>query len=102
IINEKFFQSLPRNYQLIVQHAGRAAEITGTASEIVGSYYMGVDYSLSKGMEIYTPTPEELAQFREKSQRPVIEWLSNEIGKEWVDGILAATEKSMKRWGYDK
>lgn len=102
IINEKFFQSLPRNYQMIVQNAGRAAEIAGTASEIIGSYYMGVDYSLSKGMEIYTPTPEEMAAFREKAQMPIIEWLNKEVGKEWVDEMMAATEASIKKWEYNK
>lgn len=102
IINEEFFQSLPRNYQMIVQNAGRAAEIAGTASEIIGSYYMGVDYSLSKGMEIYTPSPEEMAAFREAAQKPIIEWLNQEVGKEWVDEMMAATEASIKRWGYDK
>lgn len=100
IINDKFFQSLPKPYQMVLQHAGRAAEIAGTGSEIIGSYYMGVDYALSKGMEIYTPTPEELAKFREKSQGPVIEWLNKEIGKEWVDGIMKATDEAMKMYGY--
>lgn len=102
IINEDFYQSLPRHYQMVIQHAGRAAEIAGTASEIIGSYYMGVDYSLSKGMEIYSPTPEEMAQFREKAQGPIIEWLNQEVGKEWVDEMMAATDASIKKWGYDK
>lgn len=100
IMNDKFFQSLPANYQQVVLNAGRAAEIAGTASEIIGSYYMGNDYALSKGMEIYSPTPEELAQFREKSQGPVVEWLRKEIGDKWVDEILKATEESKKKWGF--
>ncbi len=102
IINDEFFQSLPRHYQLVLQHAGRAAEITGTASEIIASYYMGVDYSLSKGMEIYSPTPEEMAKFREKAQQPIIDWLNQEVGKEWVDQMMEATNASIKKWGYDR
>ncbi len=102
IMNDEFFNKLPRNYQMIVQNAGRAAEIAGTASEIIGSYYMGVDYSLSKGMEIYTPTPAEMAKFRDTAQKPIIEWLNKEVGKEWVDQMMAATDASIKKFGYDK
>ncbi len=37
-----------------------------------------------KGMEVYNPTPAELAKFRELAQPAGKKWVENEIGKEWV------------------
>ncbi len=101
IINDDFFNSLPEKYQVVVKEAGRQAALAGTASEHIASYIVGVKYCLSKGMEIYKPTPEELAMFREKAQGPVVEWLKGEIGAETVDGMLQAVEEAREKLGYN-
>lgn len=51
-----------------------------------------------EGMQVYSPTPEELELFRERAQPPVIEWLESDLGDdaEWVtrlqEAIANATE----------
>ena len=42
------------------------------------------------GMEVYVPTPEEIAAFREIAQPAVREHLEGAIGEEWVSKLLAA------------
>lgn len=100
IMNDEFFNSLPEKFQVVLKEAGSQAALAGTASEHIASYIVGVDYCLSKGMEIYKPTPAELAMFREKAQGPVVEWLKGEIGAEVVEGMLQAVADAKAKFGY--
>jgi len=100
IINDEFFNSLPEKFQVVLKEAGSQAALAGTASEHIASYIVGVKYCLDKGMEIYKPTPDELAMFREAAQGPVVEWLKGEIGAEVVDGMLKAVEETRAKLGY--
>jgi tripartite ATP-independent transporter DctP family solute receptor len=100
IINDKFFNSLPEKFQVVLKEAGSQAALAGTASEHIASYIVGVDYCLSHGMEIYKPTPEEIAQFRGLCQEPVAEWLRGEIGAEIVDGMLKTVAETKAKLGY--
>jgi C4-dicarboxylate-binding protein DctP len=101
IINDKFFNSLPKKYQVVLKEAGSQAALAGTASEHIASYIVGVEYCKSKGMELYKPTPEELAMFREKAQPPVVEWLKEELGEDTVNGMLQAVDEANKELGYN-
>ena len=100
IINDDFYNSLPEQYQQVLKLAGFMAEITGTASEIMASYHDGVQYALNRGMEIYAPTSDELNQFRDKAQEPVVRWLRSQIGDYWVDGFLQAAADAEAKYGY--
>ncbi|MCG8515729.1 MAG: DctP family TRAP transporter solute-binding subunit [Halanaerobiales bacterium] len=99
VINDQFFNSLPREFQLVIKEAGSEAARAGTASEHIASYIVGVDYVLEHGMEIYKPTPDEMEMFREKST-PVINWLKNEIGAEPVEEMIKTVEKYSEKLGY--
>lgn len=46
------------------------------------------------GVEVYVNTPEEKAQFAEVAQGPVLEFLSGELGAEYVDGFVKAVADS--------
>jgi hypothetical protein len=50
-------------------------------------------------MEIYSPTPAELEQFK-KAVEPVTEWLKGEIGAATVDGFLKAVKEAEAALGY--
>ncbi|MDJ0622400.1 MAG: DctP family TRAP transporter solute-binding subunit [Desulfocapsaceae bacterium] len=48
-----------------------------------------------KGMEVYNPTPAELAEFRKLAQPAGRKWVVEEIGEEWVaklEGAIKATQ----------
>ncbi|AZO93765.1 DctP family TRAP transporter solute-binding subunit [Halocella sp. SP3-1] len=100
VINDEFFNSLPKKYQVEILNAGKEAALAGTASEHIASYVNGVNYVTEKGMSIYRPTPAELELFKAKTQPSVIEWLSSEIGSDVVEGMLDTVEKYEKKLGY--
>jgi TRAP-type C4-dicarboxylate transport system substrate-binding protein len=44
-----------------------------------------------KGMQVQRLTPAQVDAFRQKAQPAVREWLEREIGREWVEKLVAAT-----------
>ena len=93
VMNEKFFQSLPKETQAIVK---QGAVVAGTVNRGIQTLLsiLGVNTLKEKGMEIYTPNAKELAMFREAAQKPLTEYVEKQIGKEWVDKILKAAKES--------
>ena len=52
------------------------------------------------GVEVYVNSPDEKKAFGEKAQKPVREFLSEELGTDYVDGFLAAvSETEAKLYG---
>ncbi len=95
-INNKFYNSLPADLQQIVYEG---ADIAGTVHKALETYASGVTavgQLIKEGMEIYTPTAAELAQFQEASQKPVIDWIKGEIDGKWVDDFLKSIEDAKK------
>lgn len=93
MMNEGKFQSLSKPHQKIFLEAGYVASIAGRAIEALSSA-LGVETLQKKGMTVYGPTAEEMAQFRNLSQKPVVTWLRKELGKDeiWVDRVLKGVE----------
>ena len=96
-INEKFYQSLPDDLKFIVADSARIAAIAYRGLLEFGN---GLDIQdlTKKGMEIYAPSPAEVAKFKDATQGAVKEYLVKEIGKEWVDKLTAAIEKAEKEY----
>ena len=88
-MNEKFFQSLPPDLQAVVQKAGKDACIEERRVNRVFTAE-GIKTLKEKGVTVYTPTADELAQFKAATQQPVIDWLKTKVDQKWIDGILAA------------
>ncbi len=53
----------------------------------------------SAGMNIYKPTQQELAQFREIAQPAGLEFIRKKIGNEWVDEAGAAAKQAETKVG---
>jgi len=53
-----------------------------------------VDTLLSKGVEVYTPTPAERDEFRKVTQKPVTDYLRKQFGDQLVDDFMAAVKKA--------
>lgn len=47
-----------------------------------------------RGMTVQRLTPAQVDAFRQKAQPAVREWLEREIGREWVEKLLAATRQA--------
>jgi TRAP-type C4-dicarboxylate transport system substrate-binding protein len=93
LINEKFFQSLPKEFQTIVKNAALTSVVSENGIDNLDSA-IGVQFLKDHGMEIYTPTPAQKAQFQAAAQPPVIEYLEKQIGRTWIDRVLKAVKNT--------
>ena len=87
LISDEFFSTLTPDEQKVVQegvdiakwiHRGMTANQDMNASQILSE----------KGMQVTILTPEAIEGFRQKTQPLVAEWMTEQIGAEWVDGLL--------------
>ncbi|WP_198651339.1 DctP family TRAP transporter solute-binding subunit [Salinicola sp. CPA57] len=88
LINDQYFQSLSPEDQAIVEEAGKLAGNMGRSIQEFTAA-KGLKAVQEAGMEVYTPTPDEMDQFRDAAQPPVIEWLKSDLGDEanWIDKL---------------
>lgn len=95
LINDKFFSSLSPDVQKIITDS---AKIMVTISRGQNVYLVanGVKSLQEKGMEVYAPTEKELQMFRDRSQKPVIEFLETKVDKKWIDLALKSSKASEK------
>lgn len=91
VINDDYFQGLSKEDQEIITRAGVMAGIMGRSIQQFTTA-QGLKAVQEEGMQVYSPTPEELELFRERAQPPVIEWLESDLGDdaEWVTRLQQA------------
>ena len=96
-INETFYNKLPADLKSIVD--GAAVETT-VVERAKAAYYDNVSAvkNLEKnGMEIYTPTAAEHAEFQKIAQKAVSEFIAKKIGTEWNQKLDKAIEEAKKK-----
>jgi len=93
VINDQFFKSLPKNLQDLVVEADRVALTVNRATAVLGER-TAIEKLRSKGIEVYSPTPDEYAMFREKGRPPAEAYVRSKVGDEWVDDILKAVAEA--------
>jgi tripartite ATP-independent transporter DctP family solute receptor len=91
LVNEKFFQGLPKEYQAILKNAAVTSAISENGIDNLDNA-IGLQFLKDKGMQVYAPTPAEKAQFRAAAQPPIIEYLEKQVGRPWIDKILKAVK----------
>ena len=96
IINDEFFNSLPKNLQDLVIEADRVALTIGRATAVLGER-TAIERLKEKGIEVYSPTPDEYAMFREKGRPPAEAYVRGEVGDAWVDDILKAVAEAEEK-----
>lgn len=101
IANDDWFNDLPVLYQQIILDGGEKAGFVG--EKYVRAYRdHGLAY-LSRYMEIYEPTPEEIELFRVATQEPVLEFIREDLDEpEWVDRVLEAVQEAREQLGYER
>lgn len=97
VISDEFFQKLTPAQQEVVKKAARVAGTMGRAIQQWGTAE-GVNKVQAEGMQVYSPTSEELAMFAAKAQPAVIKYLRGELGESatWIDDLQAAVAKASK------
>lgn len=98
-VNDNWFQSLPEPYKRIIIRGGEIAALTGEKTNRV-TRDIGMRY-FNRYLDIYEPTSEERALFKDKTQEVLIKFCRDIIDdSSWVDKLLEATQKSRERLGY--
>ena len=97
VMNDKWYQELTPSEKEIVLDAAKTALMAGRGlNRIIESSDKGLPV-IAKKMEVYTPTPEELSQFRRlaiEGARKIISDKLGEEGKAWTDKFLKAIEEA--------
>ena len=96
VINDKFYQSLSPNDRYLV----KSAALTGMQA-FQGIIFWGqglyIEEFKKKGIEVYFPTSEELNEWVRTMRPPMIQWTKKQIGAEWVDKFIRASEQAEKK-----
>jgi TRAP-type C4-dicarboxylate transport system substrate-binding protein len=97
LINDEFFQSLSAKNQAVVKKAARIAGVMGRAIQEFNTAE-GVTKVVAEGMQVYSPTAADLAQFKKLAQPAVKKWLAGELGDDagWIDKLDAAVKEASK------
>jgi len=91
LINDRFFASLTAQQQGVVLEAAKIAR--DIHRKMTSEQDLAAKQILSeKGMQVTEIGGSEIAAFRKLAQPPVVAWASQEIGKDYVDALLAAVK----------
>jgi len=96
VMNNKFFESLPEDLRYIIVDCAKISAGVGRGLQQLNSNVVGYQTVKDYGMEIYAPTEDEMAQFREAAQGPVIEWLKTEISIDLINEALEEVKKAVE------
>ncbi len=92
LMNNDFYKKLPDNYKRIVKDAAKVSGLVHRGMQQFNSL-TGIKRLKEEGMEVYTPTAEDLQKFREESQPAVAEWVKTKIDPKWVDLLMNQIDK---------
>lgn len=97
VISDEFYQSLTPAEQQVVAKAARVAGTMGRAIQQWGTAE-GVKKVQAEGMQVYSPTADEIAAFAAKAQPAVVEYLRGELGDDavWIDRLQEAVAEASK------
>ncbi|MGB0662606.1 MAG: DctP family TRAP transporter solute-binding subunit [Pontibacterium sp.] len=89
LINDELFSGMDANDQALIKRAALVAGTVGRAIQQLNSAE-GLVKLAENGMEITSPTAEQLEKFAAAAQPAVLEWLKGEIDPSWIDKAQAA------------
>jgi len=91
-VNEKWFQSLPYDFQFVLTEGARMAGDVEYALANYGNRITVVESLEAEGDEVYFLPPGEKQKFKEACQEPVLKWLKEQIGQQYIDRTFQAIE----------
>jgi C4-dicarboxylate-binding protein DctP len=93
LVNNKLFESFPDHLKKAVVEADINAQ---TAANGLGHIWdcLGMEELKKNGMEVYTPTPDEMQKFRDKAIPYVSDHMIKSFGKEFVTEFLTSVDKA--------
>ncbi len=100
LINDKFFLGLEPDLQRLLVDTTKAV-LAVQRGQNVRNVYNGIKNLQEKGMEIYSPGAKELQAFKDRTQKPVMEFVEKtfaekKIDRKWIDLALKSAKDSEK------
>jgi tripartite ATP-independent transporter DctP family solute receptor len=93
LINEKYYQSLPKDLQKTIRTAAAMAVTIMRGIQTIDAS-LGVQVLRERGMEVYSLSDSEKALFRTAAQPPVLEYLEKQVGRAWIDKLQKAVKEA--------
>lgn len=93
--SEKFWKKLSPQDKYVIKDCALQAMTVFDGLTLWGEG-MWPDYFRGKGLEVYSPTPEEMKIWRDTLHDHMVEWTRKKIGPEWVDRFLKASQEAEK------
>ena len=91
MINDRFFSGLTPEQQRVVTEGAKIAR--DIHRKMTSEQDLAAKKILTeKGMQVTEIGPAEIEAFRKLAQPPVVAWANQEIGKDYVDALLAAVK----------
>ena len=83
LINDAIYEGMSPADQKLISNAAKTAGLLGRAVQQMNSAE-GLKKLAENGMEITTPTPEQLEKFKAAAQPAVIDWLKTQVDPSWI------------------
>jgi len=93
LVNDKFYQGLPKETQELLKTAAQTSALVGRGVQTLNSA-TGISELQAKGMQVYSPTAAERAQFKDATQKPVRDYIASQVGTEWIDKLMRAIREA--------
>lgn len=94
LINDDTYNSLTPSEQQIIMEAGQLHAALNNSFKVASDREYINRIRDEKGLEVHITTPEEKEAFRQISQGPVVEYVEEQLGKEFVTSVLEAVKTS--------
>ena len=96
IINDKVFQGLtPDQRQILMDGAAVHAEVANSRQSMESM--QAIQKIRDAGTKVYVTSPSEKEAFKKRTQEPVIEFISSQVGRPIVDKLLEAVKDTTKK-----
>lgn len=95
-VNDEAWKKLSADQQQVLFEGAQFFKITQRALT-ERQVQAGFDSLVTNGMVVYVPTEEEKEQFRILSQPAVLDYVKEQAGQEWVDGVLRAVQEASQK-----
>ena len=96
IANDKWFMSLPPEHQRIIIEATQLHCQTANSWRTRDAVLAAATLK-ERGMDVHIMTSEQKDAFRKTTQKPVIDYITSQVGADTVQAILAAAAAAKKR-----
>jgi C4-dicarboxylate-binding protein DctP len=95
-VNDAFFKRLKPAEQQVIMEAGPLYAAVANAFKVTSDRRYVERIRTEKGLKVHITTPEEKEAFRKIAQPPVVQYVNEKLGKEFVDSVLAQVAESEK------